>query len=70
MPPYLKKSIIHAYLEMVHTMALVLEIGLNGPEADEPLVNTQMTVIKHQSGTQDTKTLAETTKRENLEHSP
>ena len=35
---------------------------LNGLEADEPLVKTQMTVVKQQSSSQNTKTTSQNTK--------
>ena len=50
MPPHLKKSINQAYLENGNYDQIVKhlerEMELNGLEADEPLVKTQMTVTK------------------------
>ena len=50
MPPHLKKSINQAYLENGSYDQIVKhlerEMELNGLEADEPLVKTQMTVTK------------------------
>ena len=50
MPPHLKKFIIQAYLENGTNDQIVKhlerEMELNGLEADEPLVKTQMTVRK------------------------
>ena len=66
MPPHLKKSINHAYLENGTYEQIVRhlerEMELNGLEADEPLVKLQMTVIKQQSNSQNTKTTSQNTK--------
>ena len=55
MPPHLKKSIIQAYLENGTYDQIVKhlerEMELNGLEADEPLVKTQMTVTKKEQNT-------------------
>ena len=63
-PPHLKKSIIQAYLENGTYEQIVRhlerEMELNGLEADEPLVKTQMTVVKQQSNSQNTKTTQNT----------
>ena len=60
MPPHLKKSINQAYLKNGTYEQIVKhlerEMELNGLEADEPLVKTQMTAVKQQSNTQNTKT--------------
>ena len=60
MPPHLKKSINQAYLENGTYEQIVKhlerEMELNGLEADEPLVKTQMTAVKQQTNTQNTKT--------------
>ena len=66
MPPHLKKSINHAYLENGTYEQIVRhlerEMELNGLVADEPLVKTQMTVVKQQSNSQNIKlTLQKTT---------
>ena len=51
MPPHLKKSFNQAYLENGTYEQIVRhlerEMELNGLEADEPLVETQMTVLKN-----------------------
>ena len=66
MPPHLKKSINHAYLENGTYEQIVRhlerEMELNGLEADEPLVKTQMTVVKQQTNTQNTKSQPQKTK--------
>ena len=58
MPPHLKKSINHAYLENGTYEQIVKhlerEMELNGLEADEPLVKTQMTVTKKEQITEKT----------------
>ena len=55
MPPHLKKSINQAYLENGTYEQIVKhlerEMELNGLEADEPLVKTQMTVTKKEQNT-------------------
>ena len=60
MPPHLKKSINHAYLENGTYEQIVRhlerEMELNGLEADESLVKTQMTAVKQQTNAQNTKT--------------
>ena len=65
MPPYLKKSINHAYLEIGTYEQIVRhlerEMELNGLEADEPLVKTQMTVVKQQPNSQNTITTSQKT---------
>ena len=65
MPPHLKKSINQAYLENGTYEQIVKhlerEMELNGLEADEPLVKTQMTAVK-QTNTQNTKTPSQNTK--------
>ena len=57
MPPHLKKSTNQAYLKNGTYEHIVrhLELELNGLEADEPLVKTQMTVVKQQSSSQNAK---------------
>ena len=64
MPPHLKKSINQAYLENGTYEQIVKhlerEMELNGLEADEPLVKTQMTAVKQQS---NTKTPPQNTKK-------
>ena len=66
MPPHLKKSINQAYLENGTYVQIVKhlekEMELNGFEADEPLVKTQMTAVKQQTNTQNTKTPPQNTK--------
>ena len=66
MPPHLKKSINQAYLENGTYEEIVRhleqEMELNGLEADEPLLKTQMTVVKQQSSSQNAKTASQTTK--------
>ena len=66
MPPHLKKSINHAYLENGTYEQIVRhlerEMELNGLEADEPLVRTQMTAVKQQTNTQNTKLQPQITK--------
>ena len=66
MPPHLKKSINQAYLENGTYEQIVRhlerEMELNGLEADEPLVKTQMTVVKQPSSEQTTKTTSQNTK--------
>ena len=66
MPPYLKKSINQAYLENGTYEQIVRhlerEMELNGLEADEPLVKTQMTIVKQQSSAQNTKPTSQNTK--------
>ena len=56
MPPHLKKSINQAYLENGTYDQIVKhlerEMELNGLEADEPLVKTQMTVTKKEQTTE------------------
>ena len=56
MPPHLKKSIIQAYLENGTYDQIVKhlerEMELNGLEADEPSVKTQMTVTKKEQNTE------------------
>ena len=56
MPPHLKKSINQAYLENGSYDQIVKhlerEMELNGLEADEPLVKTQMTVTKKDQKTE------------------
>ena len=58
MPPHLKKSINQAYLENGTYDQIVKhlerEMELNGLEADEPLVKTQMTVTKKDQNTEKT----------------
>ena len=58
MPPHLKKSINQAYLENGTYEQIVKhlerEMELNGLEADEPLVKTQMTVTKKEQITEKT----------------
>ena len=58
MPPHLKKSINQAYLENGTYDQIVKhlerEMELNGLEADEPLVKTQMTVSKKDQNTEKT----------------
>ena len=58
MPPHLKKSINQAYLENGTYDQIVKhlerEMELNGLEADEPLVKTQMTVTKKAQTTEKT----------------
>ena len=58
MPPYLKKSINQAYLENGTYDQIVKhlerEMELNGLEADEPLVKTQMTATKKEQNTEKT----------------
>ena len=65
MPPHLKKSINHAYLENGTYEQIVRhleqEMEFNGLEADEPLVKTQMNVVKQQSNSQNTKTTSQKT---------
>ena len=67
MPPHLKKSINQAYLENGTYEQIVRhlerEMELNGLEADEPLVKTQMTVVKQPSSEQTTKTTSQNTKQ-------
>ena len=48
------------YEQIVHH--LEQEMELNELEADEPLVKTQMTVVKQQSSSQNTKTTSQNTK--------
>ena len=66
MPPHLKKSFNQAYLENGTYEQIVRhlerEMELNGLEADEPLVKTQMTVVEQQSSFQNTKTTPQNTK--------
>ena len=66
MPPHLKKSINHAYLENGTYEQIVRhlerEMELNGLEADEPLVKTQMTAVKQQTNVQNTKSQPQNTK--------
>ena len=66
MPPHLKKSINQAYLENGTYEQIVRhlerEMELNGLEADESLVKTQMTVVKQQSSEQTTKITSQNTK--------
>ena len=58
MPPHLKKSINRAYLENGTYDQIVKhlerEMELNGLEADEPLVKTQMTVTKKEQTSEKT----------------
>ena len=58
MPPHLKKSINQAYLENGSYDQIVKhlerEMELNGLEADEALVKTQMTVTKKEQNTEKT----------------
>ena len=58
MPPHLKKSINQAYLENGTYDQIVThlerEMELNGLEADEPLVKTQMTATKKEQNTEKT----------------
>ena len=58
MPPHLEKSINQAYLENGTYVQIVKhlerEMELNGLEADEPLVKTQMTVTKKEKNTERT----------------
>ena len=65
-PPHLKKSINHAYLENGTYEQIVRhlerEMELNGLEADEPLVKTQMTAVKQQTNVQNTKPQPQNTK--------
>ena len=65
MPSHLKKSINHAYLENCTYEQIVRHLErkmeLNGLEADEPLVKTQMTVVKQQPNSQNTKTTSQKT---------
>ena len=67
-PPLLllKKSINQAYLENGTYEQIVKnlerEMELNGLEADEPLVKTQITAVKQQTNTQNTKTPPHNTK--------
>ena len=65
MPPHLKKSINLAYFENGTYEQIVRhlerEMELNGLEADEPLVKTQMTIVKQQSNSQNTKTTSQKT---------
>ena len=65
MHPHLKKSIKHAYLENGTYEQIVRhleqEMELKGLEADEPLVKTQMTVVKQQPNSQNTKTTSQKT---------
>ena len=66
LPPHLKKSINQAYLENGTYDQIVRhlerEMELNGLEADEPLVKTQMTAVKQQTNTQNTKSSTQNTK--------
>ena len=56
MPPHLKKSVNQAFLENGNYDQIVKhlekEMELNGLEADEPLVKTQMTVTKKEQNTE------------------
>ena len=65
-PLHLKKSINQAYLKNGTYEQIVRhlerEMGLNGLEADEPLVKTQMTLVKQQSRSQNAKTPSPTTR--------
>ena len=64
MPPHLKKSIIQAYLDDGTHDQIVKhrererererEMELNGLEADEPLVKTQMTAMKKEQNAEKT----------------
>ena len=58
MPPHLKKSIFQAYLENGTYDQIVKhherEMELNGLEADEHLIKTQMTVTKKKQNTEKT----------------
>ena len=68
-PPHLKKSINRAYLENGTYDQIVKhperEMELNGLEADEPLVKTQMTVTKKEHNTEkDNKKQNEKTKQQ------
>ena len=66
MPPHLKKSINHAYLENGTYEQIVRhlerELELNGLEADESFVKTQMTAVKQQTNVQNTKSQPQNTK--------
>ena len=69
MPPHLKKSINQAYLENGSYDQIVKhlerEMELNGLEADEALVKTQMTVTKKEQNTEKTnKKQADKTKKQ------
>ena len=70
MPPHLKKSINQAYLENGTYEQIVKhlerEMELNGLEADEPLVKTQMTATKKEDTTEKTnKKQNDKTKKQN-----
>ena len=55
MPPHVKKTINQAYLDGSYDQIvkhLEIEMELNGLEADEPLVKTQMTVTKKEQNTE------------------
>ena len=70
MPPHLKKSINQAYLENGAYEQIVKhlerEMELNGLEADEPLVKTQMTATKKEDTTEKTnKKQNDKTKKQN-----
>ena len=74
MPPHLKKSINQAYLENGSYDQIVKhlerEMELNGLEADEALVKTQMTVTKKEQNTEKTnKKQVDKTKKTNSENS-
>ena len=66
MPPHLKKSINQAYLENGTYEQIVRhlerEMELNGLEADEPFVKTQMTAVKQQPSAQNAKPTSQNTK--------
>ena len=66
MPPHLKKSINKVYLENGSYEQIVKhlerEMELNGLEAGEPLLKTQMTAVKQQTNTHNTKTPPQNTK--------
>ena len=66
MPPHLKKSINQTYLQNGTYDQIVRhlerEMELIGLEADEPLVKTQMTAVKQQTNTQNSKSVTQNTK--------
>ena len=75
MPPHLKKSINQAYLENGSYDQIVKhlerEMELNGLEADEALVKTQMTVTKKEQNTEKTnKKQVDKTKKQTLKTVP
>ena len=75
MPPHFKKSINQAYLENGSYDQIVKhlerEMELNGLEAEEALVKTQMTVTKKEQNTEKTnktkKTNSENSTRQNTQ---